>query len=107
MSVALGYGRGANGERVGRAACLSDDDGNPVPVGRNAYPMTRMSGSAVSYVTAGELTATGGTYPIGITQTHLTDMDRHSVVKEVDLKPSSPPTRRCTTTRMSWRCTRT
>ncbi|MCB0779330.1 MAG: hypothetical protein KDC03_07325, partial [Flavobacteriales bacterium] len=53
---------------------------------RNAYPMTRMSGSAVSYVTAGELTATGGTYPIGITQTHLTDMDRHSVVKEVDLK---------------------
>ncbi|MCB9181864.1 MAG: TAT-variant-translocated molybdopterin oxidoreductase [Flavobacteriales bacterium] len=86
VSVALGYGRGANGERVGRAACLSDDDGNPVPVGRNAYPMTRMSGSAVSYVTAGELTATGGTYPIGITQTHLTDMDRHSVVKEVDLK---------------------
>ncbi|MCB0773067.1 MAG: hypothetical protein KDB93_06810, partial [Flavobacteriales bacterium] len=27
IAVALGYGRGANGERVGRAACLRNPDG--------------------------------------------------------------------------------
>ncbi len=85
VSVALGYGRGANGENVGRAACLTNDDGERAPVGRNAYPLTRMVGGTVDYTTAGEVTMTGETYPIGITQTHLTDMDRHSVVKETNI----------------------
>ncbi|MBL7964224.1 MAG: TAT-variant-translocated molybdopterin oxidoreductase [Flavobacteriales bacterium] len=83
LAVALGYGRGANGEAVGRAACLRDDDGKPMPVGRNAYPFTVRSGGAVSYdVLSVSVTPTGATYPLALTQTHLTDMERHSVVKE-------------------------
>ncbi|MBK9287638.1 MAG: TAT-variant-translocated molybdopterin oxidoreductase [Flavobacteriales bacterium] len=83
VAIALGYGRGANGERVGRAACQRDDDNNPVPVGRNAYPLTRFADGTVRYASAGASVAlTGSMYPMALAQTQMTAMDRHSVVKE-------------------------
>ncbi|MCB9193165.1 MAG: TAT-variant-translocated molybdopterin oxidoreductase [Flavobacteriales bacterium] len=86
VSVALGYGRGANGEAVGRAACLMNDDGEPVPVGRNAYPFTALLNGSVSYsALSATIAATGGTYPIAMTQTHLTAMDREGVLRETEL----------------------
>ena len=86
ISIALGYGRGANGERVGRAACLPGEDGVGVPVGRNAFPFTSRVNGTVSYAALNVSVApTGGTYPVALTQTHMTDMDRHSAVKETSL----------------------
>ena len=86
VSIALGYGRGANGERVGRAACTTDHEGNFVPVGKNAYPLTTFLNGVVGYdVLNVSVEKAGGTYPIAITQTHLTDMDRVSIVKETNL----------------------
>jgi molybdopterin-containing oxidoreductase family iron-sulfur binding subunit len=83
IAIALGYGRGANGERVGRAACLRDDDGNPMPVGRNAYPLARFADGSVRYASSGvDVALTGAMYPLALAQTQLTAMDRHSVVKE-------------------------
>jgi molybdopterin-containing oxidoreductase family iron-sulfur binding subunit len=82
IAIALGYGRGENGEKVGKAACVTDHEGNWMPVGRNAYPLTSLVNGVVRYSASGSVAATGGTYPVAITQTHLTHMDRHSVVKE-------------------------
>jgi Fe-S-cluster-containing dehydrogenase component len=86
ISIALGYGRGENGEKVGRAACVTDHNGEWKPVGKNAYGFTSLVDGAVSYdVMNVSVTATGDTYPMAITQTHLTDMDRTSVVKETSI----------------------
>ncbi len=83
IAIALGYGRGENGEKVGLAACVTDHNGDFKPVGKNAYVFTRLSEGGVNYdVLNVSVTATGETYPVAITQTHLTAMDRHSVVKE-------------------------
>ncbi len=80
VAIALGYGRGANGEQVGKAAVAGGS-----PVGANAYPFTSMVNGSVSYSAVCSVEKTGGTYPIAITQTHLTHMDRHSVVRETSI----------------------
>ncbi|MBL0128479.1 MAG: TAT-variant-translocated molybdopterin oxidoreductase [Flavobacteriales bacterium] len=86
IAIALGYGRGANGEKVGMAACTTDHNGVYGPVGRNAYPFTSLVNGAISYEALNvTVTATGEEYPIAITQTHLTHMDRHSIVRETSL----------------------
>lgn len=86
IAIALGYGRGENGEKVGKAACITDHNGEFKPVGKNAYPLTTMVDGVVGYdVLNVSVTKEGGTYPVAITQTHLTDMDRTSVVKETSI----------------------
>lgn len=86
IAIALGYGRGANGEKVGKAAVVTDHNGERKPVGQNAYALTSFRNGAVSYdIVSASVTATGETYPVAITQTHLTHMDRHSIVKETSL----------------------
>lgn len=82
VSVALGYGRGANGAEVGRAACLKNEDGGAAPIGKNAYPWTRISNGSVSYANAGTVEGTPARYEMGLTQTQLTGMDRESIIKE-------------------------
>ena len=82
LAVALGYGRGANGERVGRAACMRNADGSPAPVGKNAYPWTSLLDNTVRYSAPASVETTGGTYAIALTQTQMTGMDRESIVKE-------------------------
>ncbi|MEZ4789458.1 MAG: TAT-variant-translocated molybdopterin oxidoreductase [Flavobacteriales bacterium] len=86
IAIALGYGRGENGEQVGRAACVTNHNGELKPVGRNVYPFTSLVDGLVSYEALNvTVTPSGTTYPVAITQTHLTDMDRHSVVKETSI----------------------
>ena len=83
IAVALGYGRGANGERVGRAACMRNPDGSLAPVGQNAYPWTSLKNNTVRYEALNAtVEPTGKTYAIALTQTQMTGMDRESIVKE-------------------------
>ncbi len=83
IAVALGYGRGANGERVGRAACMRNPDGSPAPVGQSAYPWTALRNNTVRYMAYdAAVQATGRTYALALTQTQMTGMDRGSIVKE-------------------------
>lgn len=94
LGLALGYGRGANGERIGKAAFqtgeyggyLTKEDGLPKPIGFNAYPLVTMSGNNVLYqnLEVG-ISGTDGTYPLAASQTHHTIMDRTSVLRETDL----------------------
>ena len=87
VSVALGYGRGANGENIGKAGYqtgengdhLVDANGQPVPIGVNAFPFTSGSNYDVT------IEATGEEYPLASTQIHSTAMGRDSVVKETTL----------------------
>ena len=82
LAVALGYGRGANGERVGRAACMRNPDGTPAPVGQNVYPWSSLHDNTVRYTAPASVETTGKTYAIALTQTQMTGMDRESIVKE-------------------------
>ncbi len=86
LAIALGYGRGENGERVGRAAAITNDDGEIASVGKNVYGYTSLVNGTISYeVLNVSLEKTGGTWPIARTQTQFTHMDRQSVVKETSL----------------------
>lgn len=85
LGIALGYGRGANGEKVGKAACVPNDDGEMAPVGANAYPFASMMGATQCYAAYDvAMESMNATYALGITQTHMTDMDRTSVVRETN-----------------------
>lgn len=94
IGVALGYGRGANGEKIGKAAYqvgeygghLKDSEGNLMPIGTNAYPFATKAGDHVLFSNyAVSISGTDGTYPIATTQTHHTIMDRDSVLRETDI----------------------
>jgi MoCo/4Fe-4S cofactor protein with predicted Tat translocation signal len=94
VGIALGYGRGANGEHIGNAAFQTkeyggydlDDSGNKKPIGANAYALVAMVNGMASYTLSGAtVTGTGEEYAIASTQTHHTIMDRESVLKETVL----------------------
>ncbi len=93
IGIALGYGRGANGENIGKAAFqtgengsfLANAEGGMVPVGQNVFGWAT-SGDFNGYhqfdVT---VEATGATYPLACTQIQNTFMGRDSIVKETDM----------------------
>ena len=94
LGIALGYGRGANNEAIGKAAYqvgeggdhLADAEGNLVPIGKNAFGLiaaTNGTPGRAAYDVSVE--ATGGTYPLACTQIQHTYMGRDSVVKETTL----------------------
>ncbi len=93
IGVALGYGRGANGENIGKAAFQiaefggfeTDENGNPKPIGANAYKLVNIKNGTYAFETAGSLGAEEGEYLIGTTQLHHTVMARHSIVRETTL----------------------
>lgn len=94
IGIALGYGRGANGENIGKAAFqtgtkgehLTDANGQPVPVGKNAFPMLSLKDGVVHYFSSSvSWEKTGATYPLASTQIHSTVMGRDSVLKETEL----------------------
>ncbi|MFT5859204.1 MAG: MoCo/4Fe-4S cofactor protein with predicted Tat translocation signal [Flavobacteriaceae bacterium] len=94
VGVALGYGRGANGEEIGTSAYQTkeygghdtDENGNLIPIGANAFIFAGMENGTMSYTTSGgSVTSKNETYPIAATQIHSTVMARHSVVKETTL----------------------
>jgi molybdopterin-containing oxidoreductase family iron-sulfur binding subunit len=89
IGIALGYGRGANGEKVGNAAFQYGQYGDPemdgekhATVGKNVFGMVAMVNGAYSYRTSANVSDAGATYPLACTQTHQTVMGRDSVVKE-------------------------
>ena len=92
VGVALGYGRGANGENIGKAAFqtkeygghAADENGNAKPIGANVYAFVK-SGVTNSYDVSGSVTKVAGTYAIAATQIHHTVMGRHSIVRETTL----------------------
>ncbi len=93
IGVALGYGRGANGENIGKAAFetkeygghVKDDKGNAKPVGANAYIFTSVQNGTTSYEASGSIDRLNETYLIAATQIHSTVMGRHSIVRETTL----------------------
>lgn len=101
VSIALGYGRGAGEEEIGRAAYRTkqyggyelDEENKKVPIGKNLYPFVDDSTDYFSYkLTGAKIENTKKLYAMASTQTHHTIMDRHSVVRETTYKTfkSSP-----------------
>lgn len=96
VGVALGYGRGEDQENIGRAAFVTgeyggyteDDNGNKVPIGKNAFKWASIKNGQVSYSFGKDVVvkATDKTFPIASTQTHHTVMSRTSVVREASLE---------------------
>lgn len=92
IGIALGYGRGANGENIGKAAFQTKEygghakteDGKLTPIGANVFGLLT-TGSTLLYSAAAKVTAAEGTYPIAATQIHHTVMGRDSIVRETTL----------------------
>jgi MoCo/4Fe-4S cofactor protein with predicted Tat translocation signal len=94
MGIALGYGRGAGNEEIGKAAFQTGRKGDHLmenvggkeqrqTVGRNAYPFAAVVDGHAIYSTSNvTIAAAPGTYAIATTQMHSTVMGRDSVVKE-------------------------
>jgi molybdopterin-containing oxidoreductase family iron-sulfur binding subunit len=94
IGIALGYGRGANGENIGKAAFqtgeyggyLETEEGVKRPIGANAYALATMDNGVCTYSAVNTtITNTGETYKVAATQTQHTVMERDSVVKETTL----------------------
>lgn len=93
IGVALGYGRGANGENIGKGAyqveefggLSKDENGNLKPIGANAFKLVNVQNGTYAYETAGTLNKEQGEYLIAATQIHHTVMARQSIVRETTL----------------------
>ena len=93
VGIALGYGRGANGENIGKAAFqtgqygghIMNEAGNPTPIGQNVSGFTSTVNGTMSYSASCTVTKTEGMYLIASTQIHQTVMGRHSIVRETTL----------------------
>jgi Fe-S-cluster-containing dehydrogenase component len=89
IGIALGYGRGEDGEAIGKAAFRTkeyggyDLDGDKrLPIGKNAFRLIDPTAGYLAYDVAGSVKFLGGNYPIAATQFQLTAMGRTSIVKE-------------------------
>ena len=90
VGVALGYGRGENGEKIGKSAYQTaeyggydvTEKGKPKPIGANVFPMLSMDNSELNYSNSGKVSKVDGEYIIAATQIHHTVMGRHSIVRE-------------------------
>lgn len=93
VGVALGYGRGRNGEKIGKAAYqtyqygghVTLENGNPAPIGGNAFSFVGVENNTMKYSGAGSIAKAEGMHPIAATQIHQTVMGRHSIVRETTL----------------------
>jgi len=88
VGIALGYGRGKNGEKIGKStyqtgeygAFLEGENGGKVSIGANAYPLLANGDFSVA-----KITKTEEVYNLACTQTHSTVMGRNSIIKETTL----------------------
>jgi molybdopterin-containing oxidoreductase family iron-sulfur binding subunit len=93
VGIALGYGRGANGENIGKAAFqtkeyggyVTNAEGNLTPIGVNVFAFVQTANGTLNYSTSATITKVDGTYPIAATQIHHTVMGRYSIVRETTL----------------------
>jgi molybdopterin-containing oxidoreductase family iron-sulfur binding subunit len=90
IGIALGYGRGAGNEEIGKAAYQTGKAGVHLmegdkrqAIGGNAYPLVAINAGHASYNSSDVTIASApGTYAIATTQMHATVMGRDSVIKE-------------------------
>ncbi len=90
IGIALGYGRGANGEKIGKAAFQTKEyggyelgeNGIPKPIGANVFPFSKFENGSLNYDVSGSMNKVDGLYLIAATQIHHTVMGRHSIVRE-------------------------
>lgn len=92
IGIALGYGRGANNEKIGKAAfqtaangeCEMNENGTPKTIGQNAFQFVSTS-TTRQYIGTAAIEVTEETYELASTQLHNTVMGRDSVVRETVL----------------------
>ena len=90
VGVALGYGRGGNGEKIGKSAYQTAEyggyeiskNGKPKAIGANVFPMLSTENDEFTYSNSGKVAKVDGEYIIAATQIHHTVMGRHSIVRE-------------------------
>jgi molybdopterin-containing oxidoreductase family iron-sulfur binding subunit len=93
VGIAVGYGRGANGEKIGRGAYQTkeyggyelDDQGKRKAIGVNVYPCIADTNGLPSYAASATIAKSEGEYLIAATQIHHTVMGRDSIVRETTL----------------------
>lgn len=89
IGIAVGYGRGKDGERIGKGAYHTErygewtkgENGDRKMIGQNAFAL---SGADVE-IFAADVKKTEEEYTLATTQTHSTVMARNSIVKETTL----------------------
>jgi Fe-S-cluster-containing dehydrogenase component len=94
IGIALGYGRGANNEKIGRAAFQTkeyggyaeDSGGKLIPIGANVFAFVGKENGTMSYSQPASIKKVGEKYSIAATQIHHTVMARHSIVRETTLE---------------------
>lgn len=85
IGIALGYGRGAGAEKIGKSAYQQDGmygEASTQVIGENGFKLV-VNGDFDIYDVA--VAKTANTYNLACTQTHSTVMARNSVVKETTL----------------------
>ena len=90
VGVALGYGRGENGEKIGKAAFhtkeyggyQTSEDGERIAIGKNAFRFVQTENGVMEYTNVASIEQLSETYPIATTQIHQTVMGRNSIVRE-------------------------
>jgi molybdopterin-containing oxidoreductase family iron-sulfur binding subunit len=93
IGIAVGYGRGEGNENIGNAAFVTkqyggfetDEKGNRVTVGKNAFRFLTWENGAYQNHVSGSMSKAEGIYPIAATQIHHTVMSRNSIVRETTL----------------------
>ena len=93
VGIALGYGRGANGEAIGRGAYQTkeyggydlNEQGNRKAIGLNVFPFVSQVNSLPAYSATATIAKVDGEYLIAATQIHHTVMGRDSIVRETTL----------------------
>ncbi|MBI1837886.1 MAG: TAT-variant-translocated molybdopterin oxidoreductase [Flavobacteriia bacterium] len=92
VGIALGYGRGANGEAIGKAAYTTQEyggytmeNGKKVSIGQNVYQFVQKVNGSFAYEASASVTKEAGMYLIAATQIHHTVMARNSIVRETTL----------------------
>jgi len=81
IGIAFGYGRGANGEKIGKSAYQQTGiygEASTETIGQNAFILANKETEAFN----ASIEDTGSTYILACTQTHATVMARNSILKE-------------------------
>ncbi len=96
IGIALGYGRGANGEEIGKAAYQVDEYGSYISgdadgkttIGHNVFKALKLNDDGVYVYSAlkADVSDAGEEYALACTQVHGTVMGRTSIVKETNFK---------------------
>lgn len=89
IGIALGYGRGENGENIGKSAFQTGQYGEhltennkKVAIGKNVFHHTKFVGGFLAYSSVASVAKTDKTYALASTQTSHTVMERDSVLRE-------------------------